>query len=155
MSYDALRRGRHSEPGRIYHVITATQARQPLFTDLTLGRIAISQMKAEQSAGHVVSLAWVLMPDHLHWLFTLTGKVSLDAVMQRFKGRAARAINMQRNSRSMVWQRAYYDHALRDDEDVRVIARYIVANPLRAGLVRSLGDYPLWDAIWLDRTLDV
>jgi hypothetical protein len=28
-------------------------------------------------------------------------------------------------------------------------ARYIVANPLRAGLTRRLGDYPLWDAIWL------
>jgi hypothetical protein len=29
------------------------------------------------------------------------------------------------------------------------MARYVVANPLRAGLVKRLGDYPLWDAIWL------
>jgi hypothetical protein len=29
------------------------------------------------------------------------------------------------------------------------VARYIVANPLRAGLVEHLGDYPLWDAVWL------
>jgi putative transposase len=29
------------------------------------------------------------------------------------------------------------------------IARYIVANPLRAGLVERLGDYPHWDAVWL------
>jgi len=29
------------------------------------------------------------------------------------------------------------------------MARYIVANPLRAGLVERIGDYPLWDATWL------
>jgi len=29
------------------------------------------------------------------------------------------------------------------------VARYIVANPLRAGLVESVRDYPHWDAIWL------
>jgi len=32
---------------------------------------------------------------------------------------------------------------------VQATARYIVANPLRAGLVERLGDYPLWDAVWL------
>jgi hypothetical protein len=38
---------------------------------------------------------------------------------------------------------------LRKDEDLQTVARYIVANPLRAGLVEKIGDYPLWDAIWL------
>jgi hypothetical protein len=48
-----------------------------------------------------------------------------------------------------LWQRAFYDHALRKDEDVRQIARYIIANPLRRGLVKDVGDYLLWDAAWL------
>ena len=34
-------------------------------------------------------------------------------------------------------------------EDVRAVARYIIANPLRAGLCERIGDYPLWDAAWL------
>jgi hypothetical protein len=38
---------------------------------------------------------------------------------------------------------------MRKDQDLQVAARYIVANPLRAGLVKRVGDYPLWDAIWL------
>jgi putative transposase len=46
-------------------------------------------------------------------------------------------------------KKAFYDHAVRKDEDVQGIARYIVANPLRAGLVKHIGYYPLWDAIWL------
>ena len=41
------------------------------------------------------------------------------------------------------------NHAVRVEEDVRQIARYIVANPLRAGLVRDLGEYSLWDCAWL------
>jgi len=34
-------------------------------------------------------------------------------------------------------------------EDLMKVARYIVANPLRAGLAGHLADYPHWDAIWL------
>jgi putative transposase len=32
---------------------------------------------------------------------------------------------------------------------MRAIARYVVANPLRAGLAGTIGDYPYWDAVWL------
>jgi hypothetical protein len=38
---------------------------------------------------------------------------------------------------------------LRADEDLRVVARYIVANPLRAHLVKRIADYPFWNAVWL------
>ncbi|GBH14379.1 REP element-mobilizing transposase RayT [Pseudomonas syringae pv. actinidiae] len=38
---------------------------------------------------------------------------------------------------------------MRNEQDMAGLARYIVANPLRAGLVKKLGDYPLWDAIWV------
>ena len=48
-----------------------------------------------------------------------------------------------------VWQPGYFDRALRAEEDVREVARYIVANPLRASLCQYIGDYPLWDAGWL------
>jgi hypothetical protein len=48
-----------------------------------------------------------------------------------------------------VWQKGFYDRALRSDEDVAAVARYIVANPLRAGLVDSVREYPFWDAIWV------
>ena len=48
-----------------------------------------------------------------------------------------------------VWQRGFHDYALGVDKDIVHVARYIVANPLRAGLVSRIGDYPLWDAKWL------
>jgi hypothetical protein len=47
------------------------------------------------------------------------------------------------------WAAAYHDHALRADEDLRVVARYIVANPLRAHLVEHIANYSFWNAVWL------
>jgi REP element-mobilizing transposase RayT len=88
------------------------------------------------------------MPDHVHWLFSLD-EGPLDRVMQRFKSRAARAVNVARGRRGTVWQEGYHDHAVRMEENIRDLARYVVANPVRSGLVRRAGDYPFWDAAWL------
>jgi len=41
-----------------------------------------------------------------------------------------------------LWQEGYYEHVLRAEENVRSIARYIVENPVRAGLVAHAIDYP-------------
>jgi len=65
------------------------------------------------------------------------------------KSRSARAVNHLLVRGGPVWQKGYYDHAVRCDEDLRRLARYMIANPLRAGLVERIGDYPLWDAVWL------
>lgn len=88
------------------------------------------------------------MPDHLHWLVQLkTG--SLNQLMQRLKSRSAISLNRLHGTHGAIWQKGYHDRAIRDEEDLRDVARYIVANPLRAGLVKRIGDYPFWDATWL------
>ena len=69
--------------------------------------------------------------------------------MRSLKGRTSRIVNELRQTRGPVWQPGFHDHAVRSGEDVVAIARYVVANPLRAGLVRSVGDYPFWNAKWL------
>jgi len=73
----------------------------------------------------------------------LLGSHNLSAVMQSVKGLSAKKIGRP------IWQDGFHDHALRREEDLKATARYIVANPLRAGLVERIGDYPHWDAIWL------
>lgn len=42
-----------------------------------------------------------------------------------------------------IWQARFYDHIVRDGEDLRQVAEYIVNNPVRKGLVNSAADYPL------------
>ena len=94
-------------------------------------------------------MAFVIMPDHLHWLVQLTGERSLSASMCAVKSHSARNINAAAGRKGTIWQRGFYDRAIRKDDDLVAIARYIIANPLRAGIVSSVADYPLWDAIWL------
>ncbi len=105
-------------------------------------------MRRIQHAGLLESLAWVVMPDHLHWMFVLGAGAGLGEVMREYKGRSVRSINLARGVRGSLWQRAYYDHALRKEDDLHDMARYIMGNPLRAGLVTDVGDYPHWDVQW-------
>ncbi|WP_426149906.1 REP-associated tyrosine transposase [Pseudomonas sp. DC3000-4b1] len=144
-----LRKGRLSEAGHVYLITTATHERKPLFTCWKLGRLVCRELKGLHDAGQATSLAWVVMPDHLHWLFVLRHS-HLARVIQRVKVRSALAINRALGRSGPVWQKGFHDHALRRSESLQATARYIIANPLRAGLVRRVGDYPLWDAIWLD-----
>ena len=145
----ALRRGRFSGRNQIYHITTRTREREPFFVNLMLGRIVVRSLQREDDAGHTQTLAFVVMPDHLHWLVQLTGTRSLSVSVNTVKSFAARSINQIMGRSGRVWQAGYYDHALRDEEDLAAVARYIVANPLRTGLTCSIADYPLWDAIWV------
>jgi putative transposase len=150
MSFNELRKGRHSEPGNVYFVTATTLDRQQWFAQFDLARLLIVEMKRLHDEAAVESLAWAVMPDHVHWLFSLGSALALGPVLNQLKGRSARSINRRLGRNGPFWQAAYYDHALRTDEDLKDVARYIVANPLRAGLVTSLGDYAHWDAAWLD-----
>ncbi len=142
-----LRKGRVSEPNRIYLITTVTQERVSHFTDFHLGRLLVHTLRGETPRAE--TLAFVVMPDHLHWLMQLREGHDLSRVIADVKSISSRRINRALNRKGSLWQRGYHDHALRRDEDVAGVARYVVANPLRAGLVKSLGKYPLWDAIWL------
>ncbi|RLA28576.1 MAG: transposase [Gammaproteobacteria bacterium] len=145
----ALRSGRYSAKNRIYHITTRTYAREPLFDNFAIGRLVVKQISHEEKTGHIKTLAFVLMPDHLHWLVQLMTDRAMSVAVNNVKSFSARRINQRRNQTGQVWQKGFYDRALRREEDVVEVARYIIANPLRAGLVRQIGDYPLWDAIWV------
>ena len=138
-----LRRGRYSEQNRIYLLTANTLHRQPIFLNWRVGRRVVEQFKRAQEQGLATSLAWVVMPDHVHWLVQLKDGARLGDLVRRLKARVTMVLG------APVWQRGFHDHALRKEEDVAGTARYVVANPVRAGLVRRVGDYPHWDAVWL------
>jgi len=149
MSYDALNKGRYSQAHQVYCITTVTKNRRALFTNMTAARLLSQELRRLHDDGNVVSLAWVVMPDHLHWMIQLNDCWSLPRVIKNLKARSALAINRHMSQQGSLWQRAYYDRAVRKDEDFRQVARYIIANPLRAGLVQDVGDYPHWDCIWM------
>ena len=95
------------------------------------------------------TLAFVVMPDHVHWLLQISGEKSLSEIIQATKSASAHAINRIAGRKGKFWQPGFHDHAVRTEEALRDIARYIVANPLRAGLVTSVRNYSHWDAVWI------
>ncbi|MCO7516782.1 transposase [Pseudomonas guariconensis] len=143
-----LRLGRFSEPGRLYLLTSTTLYRAPVLGNLQVARLLITQPRKAHEEGEARSLAWVVMPDHFHWLVEL-GAVDLKTLMRRVKSRSTQAINALQGRSGRFWQQGFHDRALRREEDVQAVARYIVMNPKRAGLVERIGDYPHWDAVWL------
>ena len=156
-----LRKGRYSQAGQIYLITTVTRNREKLFRFFPQGgdgadlafenaRVVVRALRRIEECGMAQTLAYVLMPDHLHWLLTLDDANELSTAVGRMKGATAREMNLLMSRQGQpVWQKGFHDHAIRGEEDIRDVARYMVANPLRAGLVKHVGDYPWWDAVWL------
>lgn len=139
----ALRAGRHSLPGHAYMVTTATVHRERFFLHFDAARRVIRSLSRMDQLGATETLCFVLMPDHLHWLFILGERLSLSSTVRQFKSYSARSLG------GPSWQAGFHDHCIRAEESLVQAARYIVANPRRAGLVKKIGDYPHWDANWL------
>ena len=144
----SLRLGRHSQANGIYLITSSTWQRKKIFAEWPYAHSAIQAFTHANVLKDAQLLCWVLMPVHAHWLLQLGQERSLPSLVGAMKSASARAV---RNSgyTQQVWVRAYHDQAIRREEDIAPIARYIVANPLRAGLVKRAGDYPFWDAIYL------
>jgi putative transposase len=86
-------------------------------------------------------LAYCFMPDHVHLLLEGLREDS-DARKFIIKAKQCSAHAYASRFGKRLWQPFGYEHVLRDDESAMGIARYIVENPVRAGLAKSVLDYP-------------
>ena len=74
------------------------------------------------------------MPNHVHGVSWLTerGRCPLSEIIRRFKTRSARRINERRNSTGIpLWQRDYWEHIIRNEDDLNRIRQYIIDNPAK------------------------
>lgn len=138
-----LRRGRCSSAGNYYHITSVTQNRMTVFSSIGNARYLIKALQMSDKQGHTDTKTFCVMPDHFHWLFELKPG-DLSQAVSRVKAGFSRVSGLK------IWQDGFYDRGIRDDESLINVSRYIVANPLRAGLVDSVGDYSFWDSVWLE-----
>lgn len=89
------------------------------------------------------------MPDHLHLLIQLGDGAGLSAAVRRIKAVTARVANCVDQRSGPVWMPGFHDRAVRAEDDLAAVARYVVRNPVRAGLSNTSGAYPYWDAVWI------
>ena len=142
-----LRAGRFSEVGRPYLVTVACHERQHVFGLLSAGRCFARAIGAMD--GDAETWCWVAMSDHVHWLMAPRGGLDLSRCVQKLKALTTRSLWKGEFVSGQIWQRGFHDRALRREEDLKAMARYVIANPVRAGLVSSVRDWPLWDAAWI------
>ncbi len=79
------------------------------------------------------------MPDHAHFVVQIAGDGSVVDFVKEFKQRTGYAF--KRATGRSLWQKSYYDHVLRRDDDLVAACRYVFANPVRAGLVARAEDF--------------
>jgi putative transposase len=140
--------------GGTYFFTVKTLDRQPVLTQerfLTALRQAIIEVRAMLT---FESIAWVLLPDHLHTIwrlpetdadFSLRWSLIKQRVTRQCADRMVAArVNRSRQKRreGAIWQRRFWEHLIRDDTDLERHVDYIHYNPVKHGYVPRVTDWP-------------
>ncbi|MGL4230273.1 MAG: REP-associated tyrosine transposase [Casimicrobium sp.] len=139
-----LRRGRTSVCGQTYHVTVTTRERIRVFEDFWKARAVMTSFRQSDRANLTRTIAIVVMADHFHWLFELHSD-TLSRAVARVKASVTRQLKHDES----IWQSGFHDHAIRRDESITQIGNYIIHNPVRAGLVQEIVEYPHWHTDWI------
>lgn len=141
--------------GGTYFFTVNTYRRQPILTESTV-RVALRQgIVAARDRFPFEIMAWVLLPDHLHCIWTLPDG---DADFAKRWGIIKREVSRRcgtelinrewlsesrrKRSETGLWQRRYWEHCIRDETDFIRHVEYIHWNPVKHGLVRRVADWP-------------
>ena len=139
---DRLRLGRVSLPGGIYFITTCTASRRPLFASPANASTAKDTLESLATTQDVTWIAGTVMPDHLHAVFELGQRLSLDRVVAKLKGNITRALG--HGPGAMPWQENAFEYHLRPTEEAESHAFYIFMNPYVAGLCPVDAIWPWW-----------
>ena len=124
-----------------YFLTACTLDRHKAFTTHDFFEESERQLFACSQEFGFTSIAYCFMPDHVHNLVeALREDSSLPKYAAMWKQRTGFA--WRKRSGSPLWQKGYWERVLRSEDDLLSIARYVIENPVRAGLVRSVKDYP-------------
>jgi REP element-mobilizing transposase RayT len=129
--------------GRFTYFLTlCVDRRVPAFEDLPFALWAIEQLLQQAKLRGFAVLAYSLMPDHAHIIPEgRDDNANLRSLMYSWNTRTGFA--WRRRTGSRLWQSGYYDHVLRERDNPLGVCRYVLMNPVRAGIVKEPQLYPL------------
>lgn len=141
--------------GATYFFTVVTHRRQPIFTDPAVRRALREAIAAVRQDAPFTIDAWVLLPDHLHCLWTLpAGDADFGRRWSAIKRRVTQVVASRyahpewrnasriRRRESTIWQRRFWEHCIRDEADFARHLDYLHFNPVKHGLVSVVGDWP-------------
>jgi putative transposase len=126
-----------------YFLTFCTHSRAEHFTTAQNVDLVQSQILRTGASLGAELTAYCFMPDHLHLLVEGT---SPDTDVKAFVSRAKQlaGYHFKQETGHRLCQRYGYERVLREDETTLEVIRYIVENPVRAGLTRDVASYPFW-----------
>jgi REP element-mobilizing transposase RayT len=90
--------------------------------------------------------SWVVMPNHVHALFTPLAGWNLSVIIGSWKSFTSKEANKSLGRAGRVWQEDYFDRFIRSVEHYAYAVDYIECNPVKAGLCHARGDWPFGSA---------
>jgi putative transposase len=106
----------------------------------TIAQCVVESIQQGGSSSYILH-AWVVMPNHVHLL--ITPRTDVSKLLQKLKGTTARQANqMLGRTGAPFWQDESYDHLVRNRHEFGRIEKYIVQNPVQAGLASAAEEYP-------------
>ena len=129
-------KGRHR-----YFLTICTFSRQPFFVNEATVENTLLQFRKTAEIERFEFFAYCFMPDHVHFLVeALADEADFRKFCKLAKQRSGSVHSRVRGGR--LWQEGYHERVLRESDDSMCVARYLLNNPVRAGLVASPVDYP-------------
>ncbi len=141
---------RHRVPGGTYFFTANLLDRRSDLLVTHIGQLRAALRATRTDAPFHVD-AWVVLPDHMHCLWTLPpGDSDYTARWRALKKAFTRSIppgeprspTRQRRGERGIWQRRFWEHTIRDDRDYAAHMDYIHFNPVKHGLVDHPADWP-------------
>ena len=146
---------RANTDGATYFFTVVTYRRRHFLCDDDV-RLALHEAITKVRAQHpFVINAWVLLPDHLHAIWTLPpNDANFSLRWQQIKRSVTQSCGTRlhnpvwmtdskiKHRESTLWQRRYWEHQIRDDVDYARHMDYLHYNPVKHGLVKQAGDWP-------------
>ncbi len=146
---------RANTPGACYFFTVVTFRRRPILTDDDC-RVWLRNAVSNTRKKYPFNVdAWVLLPDHLHCIWTLPAddndfSMRWSGIKRRFTTSAKHCLHKtewanasrQKHREATIWQRRFWEHEIRDKEDYQRHMDYIHYNPVKHGLVNKVVDWP-------------
>jgi len=127
--------------GAVYHVYNRVSSGERVFESGEVAEKFLDLVAEVKERDGWTMFAWCLMANHYH-LVVRAGEVPLSRGMHRVQNGFSRWFNRREGRTGPLWQSRYHAKVVRDESYVWQLILYVHLNPLRAGVVRDLGEYP-------------
>jgi putative transposase len=139
---------RHTESGQIlsssrtFFVTTKTSMGRALLQSERNATLFVDVLRSYAHEGKFKVHDFVVMPDHVHLLITLSDQLTIEQAMQLIKGGFSYRVKKEHGYSGEVWQRGFWELRVEDQDSFARHREYIAQNPVRKGLVDTPDEFP-------------